>query len=321
MRLLRLEMEFRHEADQCFKNDRGAIGGLLCSHRAGSAEAILMDDNAKFNRLFWQMEAVEGQLKARSGDQSGVGSTIRPPECAGASRQRRPRWRWRRKPPDACFEPRRPGRNFRRPAMPACRSSILIEAFSSRPNRPHRLREPSDMSRTKLANLTVDQLVERFVAIALDQHEAMRHDDNAKYNRLYGQMDDVKQELKSRAGDQRRALASVTSTTQRAGQAEIRDNDACVGAAGRSTDASSHQRPARISCRRLRPRNDETRRTKEVHSQLSGARGRASHRSRSLHAATASPTMESPEVCSRCWTGTPATRAAIGALRTMASAC
>ena len=35
------------------------------------------------------------------------------------------------------------------------------------------------MSRTKLANLTVDQLVERFVAIALDQHEAMRHDDNA----------------------------------------------------------------------------------------------------------------------------------------------
>ena len=28
-----------------------------------------MDDNAKFNRLFWQMEAVEGQLKARIGDQ------------------------------------------------------------------------------------------------------------------------------------------------------------------------------------------------------------------------------------------------------------
>ena len=28
------------------------------------------------------------------------------------------------------------------------------------------------MSRTKLANLTVDQLVECFVAIALDQHEA-----------------------------------------------------------------------------------------------------------------------------------------------------
>ena len=65
------------------------------------------------------------------------------------------------------------------------------------------------MSCTKLANLTVDQLVERFVAIALDQHEAMRHDDNAKYNRLYGQMDDVKQELKSRAGDQRRALLAL----------------------------------------------------------------------------------------------------------------
>jgi hypothetical protein len=65
------------------------------------------------------------------------------------------------------------------------------------------------MNRAKLANMTVDQLVERFVAIALDQHDAMRHDDNAKYNHLYGQMDDVKQELKSRAGDQRRALLSL----------------------------------------------------------------------------------------------------------------
>lgn len=65
------------------------------------------------------------------------------------------------------------------------------------------------MNRAKLANMTVDQLVERFVAIALDQHEAMRHDDNAKYSRLYGQMDAIKQELKIRAGDQRRALLAL----------------------------------------------------------------------------------------------------------------
>ena len=62
------------------------------------------------------------------------------------------------------------------------------------------------MKRIKLENMTVDQLVERFVAIALDQDRAALHDDNAKYNRLYGQMDAVKQELKSRPADQRRAL-------------------------------------------------------------------------------------------------------------------
>jgi hypothetical protein len=32
-------------------------------------KAELMDDNAKFRRLFWQMDAVEKELKARTGDQ------------------------------------------------------------------------------------------------------------------------------------------------------------------------------------------------------------------------------------------------------------
>jgi hypothetical protein len=62
------------------------------------------------------------------------------------------------------------------------------------------------MNRIKLQNLTLDQLVERFVALALDQDRAMRDDDNVKFSRLYGQMDDVKRELKNRPGDQRQAL-------------------------------------------------------------------------------------------------------------------
>jgi hypothetical protein len=62
------------------------------------------------------------------------------------------------------------------------------------------------MNRIKLQNLALDQLVERFVVLALDQDRAMRDDDNVKYNRLYGQMDDVKRELKNRPGDQRQAL-------------------------------------------------------------------------------------------------------------------
>lgn len=32
-------------------------------------EAIFNDDNALYSRLFWQMEAVEQELKARDGDQ------------------------------------------------------------------------------------------------------------------------------------------------------------------------------------------------------------------------------------------------------------
>jgi len=54
--------------------------------------------------------------------------------------------------------------------------------------------------------MTADQLVERFKAIALDQDEAMLVDDNAKFTRLFWQMDAVEDELKARNGDQRRAL-------------------------------------------------------------------------------------------------------------------
>ena len=142
MRLLRLEMEF--QAMKRINVSKMTVEQLVDCFAAialDQAEAILMDDNAKFNRLFWQMEAVEGQLKARSGDQRRRCSTIRPPECAGAphgSEGHAGGGAGSRLTPAS--SPRRPRRNFRRPAMPACRSSILIEAFSSRPNRPHRLR-------------------------------------------------------------------------------------------------------------------------------------------------------------------------------------
>jgi Domain of unknown function (DUF2019) len=60
------------------------------------------------------------------------------------------------------------------------------------------------MDRNRLRDMTVDQLVERFTAIALDQHKAIDH--IAKYNRLFEQMEAVKGELKAGDGDQRRAL-------------------------------------------------------------------------------------------------------------------
>jgi hypothetical protein len=65
------------------------------------------------------------------------------------------------------------------------------------------------MRRINAKNASVDELVQRFVAIAIDQDWAIFHGDNAKYNRLYGQMDEIRNELRSRPGDQRRALVEL----------------------------------------------------------------------------------------------------------------
>jgi hypothetical protein len=65
------------------------------------------------------------------------------------------------------------------------------------------------MNRDNLSNMTVQQLVERFAEIALDQDQAIRTDANAKYTRLFWQMEDVEDALKDRAGDQRRALLQL----------------------------------------------------------------------------------------------------------------
>ena len=70
------------------------------------------------------------------------------------------------------------------------------------------MREPwfAVVKRQELENMTVDQLVERFTAITLDQDKALRASKHAKFNRLFDEMEAVKRELKRREGDQRRAL-------------------------------------------------------------------------------------------------------------------
>ena len=62
------------------------------------------------------------------------------------------------------------------------------------------------MKNIDLDKLTIAQLVERFAALGIEEDKAVFDDNNAKYNRLYRQMDAVEQELKRRPGDQRRAL-------------------------------------------------------------------------------------------------------------------
>lgn len=53
---------------------------------------------------------------------------------------------------------------------------------------------------------SVHDLVARFVSIGLAQYDALYVVDTRKYNRLYAKMQDIREELKRREGDQRRAL-------------------------------------------------------------------------------------------------------------------
>jgi hypothetical protein len=65
------------------------------------------------------------------------------------------------------------------------------------------------MKRINLKEMAVQHLVERFVAIAVSQDRALDRDDTRTYNRLFPQMQDVREELKSRSGDERRALVPL----------------------------------------------------------------------------------------------------------------
>jgi Domain of unknown function (DUF2019) len=65
------------------------------------------------------------------------------------------------------------------------------------------------MTKVNLKSMSIDGLVHRFVEIAIAQDWAIFEDATAKYNRLYGQMDEIRSELKSRPGDQRRVLVQL----------------------------------------------------------------------------------------------------------------
>lgn len=57
-----------------------------------------------------------------------------------------------------------------------------------------------------LSAMSTTELVESFLSITLRQYDAERRYKTGAYNRLYGEMESVKAELKGRAGDERRAL-------------------------------------------------------------------------------------------------------------------
>jgi hypothetical protein len=74
------------------------------------------------------------------------------------------------------------------------------------PGRARRAWSSQTMTISDLARLDVPTLVDRFVALALQQDRALLDDDIRKFNRIFDQMEAVKSELKARPGDQRSAL-------------------------------------------------------------------------------------------------------------------
>jgi hypothetical protein len=62
------------------------------------------------------------------------------------------------------------------------------------------------MKPANLKRMTVEELVQRFSALAIEQGVELDSDDIAEVNRLYGHLEAIEAELKDRPGDARRAL-------------------------------------------------------------------------------------------------------------------
>jgi hypothetical protein len=65
------------------------------------------------------------------------------------------------------------------------------------------------MTKNDLSTLSVSELVQEFVALGIEQYKAVWDGDTERYNPLFYQMQSVKAELKSRPGDERRALGKL----------------------------------------------------------------------------------------------------------------
>lgn len=65
------------------------------------------------------------------------------------------------------------------------------------------------MKRPAHRSASIDELVERFATVCVEQDKALLWDEHAQFNRLFLQMRQIEQELKSRAGDQRKALLKL----------------------------------------------------------------------------------------------------------------
>jgi hypothetical protein len=65
------------------------------------------------------------------------------------------------------------------------------------------------VTRAILSEMTESELVERFAAICVEQNKALFDDEIAKFNRLYAEMVEVRDVLRTRSGDRRVALLAL----------------------------------------------------------------------------------------------------------------
>jgi Domain of unknown function (DUF2019) len=157
------------------------------------------DGSDETEHLYWDLEGAKDELQRRPGDQRRAlfslyfDADIRVRQAAAeATRTLAPLLSQHRLSniDDDDWVPPASGVDIEQAGLQA--------AFPTRSQAPNRLKA-----------LSVEQLTERFVGFALGQHEAELHGEIAKYNRLYDAIVAVKDELKSRPGDQRRALVPL----------------------------------------------------------------------------------------------------------------
>ena len=65
------------------------------------------------------------------------------------------------------------------------------------------------MTTALLVDMTIEELVARFVEIGIAQDKAERIDDRRRFKRLYRQMDEIDNELRARGPAARRALLAL----------------------------------------------------------------------------------------------------------------
>lgn len=65
------------------------------------------------------------------------------------------------------------------------------------------------MTRVKLGDMSIDELVERFAQIGIAQDKAEIMGENGQFNRLYRQLDATEKELRARGHDARMALLGL----------------------------------------------------------------------------------------------------------------
>jgi hypothetical protein len=67
------------------------------------------------------------------------------------------------------------------------------------------------MSRADVKSVSVEELVDRFASLAIEQDDAQLWSNIRRVNQLYDKIEMVEVELKSRSGDQRTALLTLYS--------------------------------------------------------------------------------------------------------------